>query len=96
MSADLAFKNLGGEKLELEVEGGAVGGEEDGGGDVPSGVGLLKLDQPLVGGYPVARLGIVVEHVHRLGNLHGQLFHGRHHPSQPIGADHDYNNNINK
>lgn len=80
--ADLAFKNLGGEKLELEVEGGAVGGEEDGGGNVPSGVGLLKLDQPLVGGHSVARLGIVVENVHRLGNLHSQLFHGRHHPNQ--------------
>lgn len=45
---DLALEDLGGEELHLEIGGAEVVGGEEGGGDLPDGVGLLELDEPLV------------------------------------------------
>lgn len=50
-------------------------GSEDGGGDFPSEVSLLELDEPLVGSDAVAGLRIMVEDVNSLGDLDLQL-HG--------------------
>ena len=59
--------------MEIEVDGGSGG--EDGGGDLPDGVRMLELDQPLVGGHPVARLRVMVQHVDSTSNLRAQLLH---------------------
>lgn len=71
----LAFENLGGEEFDFEageeivaVEAKVVGGE-NGGGDLPSGVVLLELDEPLVGGNPIAGFRVVVENVNCLSYL---------------------------
>jgi hypothetical protein len=74
----LSFENLGGEELDLEGEGGRRGGGgagrgEDGSRHLPSSVGLLELHKPLIGCHAVARLDVVVQHVHRLRHLHLQL-----------------------
>lgn len=72
---DLAFENLSGEELDLKIRGEwvvAIGGE-DGGGDVPGGVGLLELNEPLIGCDAVAGLGIVVQHMNSLGHLQCQF-----------------------
>lgn len=66
---DLALEDLGGEELDLEIGGAEVVGGEEGGGDLPDGVGLLELDEPLVRGHAVAGLGVVVQHVHGLRHL---------------------------
>lgn len=72
---NLAFENLRGEELDLEVggEGEAAIGGEDGGGDIPGGVGLLELDEPLIRCDAVAGLRIVVQHMDGLGHLHCQF-----------------------
>ena len=72
---NLAFENLRGEELDLEVggEGEAAISGEDGGGDVPGGVGLLELDEPLIRCDAVAGLRIVVQHMDGLGHLHCQF-----------------------
>lgn len=72
MQTHLAAKYLGSEELDLEVRGDGGGGE-NGGSDLPGRVGLLELDQPLVGRHPVAGLPVVVEDVHCLGHLPLQL-----------------------
>jgi hypothetical protein len=72
---DLAFENLSGEELEFEIGSErmtAIGGE-DIGGDIPSGVSLLKLNEPLIGCDAVARLGIVVKHMNSFSYLHCQF-----------------------
>lgn len=48
-------------------------GGENGGGDLPSGVGLLELNKPLIGCDAVARLGIVIENMDGLSYLHWQF-----------------------
>ena len=72
---DLAFENLRCEELDLEIggEGDVAIGGEDGGGDVPGRVGLLELNEPLIGCDAVAGLGIVVEHMDGLRHLHCQF-----------------------
>lgn len=55
LEIDLSLKNLCCEELDFEIgeEGLAIGGE-DRGGDFPSSVGLLKLNEPLIRCYAVA------------------------------------------
>ncbi|KAF7802016.1 uncharacterized protein G2W53_041127 [Senna tora] len=48
-------------------------GGKNGGGDLPSSVGLLELNEPLIGCDAVAGLGIVVEDMDGLSHLHWQF-----------------------
>ena len=75
---DLPLKNLGGEELDFEIGKKGVMmtmmiGSEDGGGDIPSKVGLLELDEPLISSHAVAGLRVMIEDVNSLGDLDLQL-----------------------
>jgi hypothetical protein len=48
-------------------------GGENGSGDLPNGVGLLELNEPLIGSDAVAGLGIVIQDMNRLGYFHLQV-----------------------
>lgn len=70
---DLAFENLSGEEFEFKIGGVAVIGGEDVGGDIPSSVSLLKLNEPLIRRDAVAGLCIVVQHMNCFTYLHCQF-----------------------
>lgn len=82
---DLPLENLSGEELDFvvgEERGVVMVGGENGSGDLPRSIGVLELNQPLIGSDTVAGLRVVVEDVDSLSNLDLQL-----HLFQKVGCD---------
>lgn len=75
IGSDLSLENLSGKKFDFKVTNKLLVkiGCQDGRGDFPSSICLLKLYQPLIGSNTVARLAVVIQHVNSLRDLRLQF-----------------------